>query len=62
MATFEAIFKNTKGLETAVTIKQAEIDNRLKAYNYICTNKLGKGRGKLVEIRELPEWGNSLNN
>ena len=48
MATFEAIFKNTKGLETAVTIKQAEIDNRLKAYNYICTNKLGKGRGKLV--------------
>ena len=60
--TFEAIFKNTKGIETAVTIKQADIKNRLQAYNYICKNRLGKGKGKLMEIRELPQWGDSLNN
>lgn len=62
MTTFEAIFKNSKGIETAVTIQHADVKNRLTAYNYICTNKLGKGKGKLIEIRELPEWGNSLNN
>lgn len=60
--TFEAIFKNGKGLETAVTIKQSDINNRLQAYNFIIKNKLGKGRGKLIEIRELPQWGDSLNN
>ena len=60
--TFEAIFKNGKGLETAVTIKQSDINNRLQAYNYIIKNKLGKGRGKLIEIRELPQFGDSLNN
>lgn len=62
MKTFEAIFKDKAGKEAVLAIKQPNIKNRLDAYNHICLNRLGLGIGKLVEIRELPEWGNSLNN
>lgn len=60
MKTFEAIFKNKAGKEVPLTIQRPNIKNRLEVYNYICEYKLGLVLGELVEIREKPEWGNSL--
>lgn len=47
MTKYTAIF--TDGTEIAKTEK--EFKNRLAFYNWICTNRLGKKYGRLVEIR-----------
>ncbi len=62
MKLFEAIYKDKTGKEATLTIGRKDINNRLEAYNHICKYRLGLELGELIKIRELPEWGESLNN
>lgn len=46
---FEVVFRNAT---LVFTSNDPKFRSRLDVYNYVCTNRLAKSRGKLIRINE----------